>query len=175
MRRVVLFTCLTSLTALAALAVACGSSSNNTTATTSPSGGSPAARTPSGVATSAVTQTPGAGGGAPNGTSAPPETIKIAAANITFDKAQLTAQPGAIKIEFDNNDANVAHNFAVYKSASDTSTPLGATPITTGPDKQTLSITLDQGEYYYCRSNLMDRKLASGQVATSWCRLRQVM
>lgn len=149
MRRVVLYTCLTSIAALAALAAACGSSNDSTSATTSPSGGSPVARTPSGLATSAVTETPGAGGGAPNGTSAAPETIKISASNIKFDKDQLTAQPGAIKIEFANNDANVTHNFAVYKSASDTSTPLGATPITTGPDKQTLSITLDQGEFYY--------------------------
>ncbi len=60
-----------------------------------------------------------------------------------------TYGPDDVKIEFDNNDANVMHNFAIYRSSSDTSTPLGATQITSGPDKQTLIITLDQGEYYY--------------------------
>ena len=150
MRRVTLFMCLTCLTALASAASACGDSSSSNP-TQSPSRGTPSLGTPSGPAPSAVTETPGAGGGAPNGTStaATQPVIKISASNIKFDKDTLMAQPGAIKIEFDNNDANVTHNFAVYKSASDTSTPLGATPITSGPDKQTLVITLDQGEYYY--------------------------
>ena len=142
MRHVVLFMCLTCLTALATAAVACDSSYDSPTTTQSP-------RTPSGASTSVVTQTPGAGGGAPNGTSTAPAPINISASNLTFDKDELMAAPGPIKIEFDNNDANVTHNFAVYKSASDTSTPLGATPITVGPDKQTLAITLDQAEYYY--------------------------
>ena len=137
MRRLILLACLSCLTALAAAGAACGDSNSSPIATESPVRRSP----------SAVTQTPGAGGGAPNGTAAAP--IRIAASGIKYDQAQLMAAPGAIKIEFDNNDANVMHNFAVYKSSSDTSTPLGATPITLGPDKQTLSITLDQGEYYY--------------------------
>ncbi|TAK61366.1 MAG: hypothetical protein EPO22_08470 [Dehalococcoidia bacterium] len=150
MRRVILFMCLTCLAALSAAASACGGS-NSSTATQSPLRGSSSAGTPSGAAPSAVTETPGAGGGAPNGTSAATTqpVIKISASNIKYDKDTLMAQPGAIKIEFDNNDANVTHNFAVYKSSSDTSMPLGATPITSGPDKQTLTITLDQGEYYY--------------------------
>ena len=150
MRRVILFMIVTCLTALAAAASACGGSSSST-ATQSPSRGSPSIGTPSGAAPSAVTETPGAGGGAPNGTAASTTQplIKISASNIQYDKDTLMAQPGSIKIEFDNNDANVTHNFAVYRSSSDTSTPLGATPITSGPDKQTLTITLDQGEYYY--------------------------
>lgn len=150
MQRVTLFMCLTCLTALAAAAPACGGSSSSTP-TQSPPPGSPSVGTPSGAAPSAVTETPGAGGGAPNGTStaAIQPVIKVSASNLTFDKDTLMAQPGAIRIEFDNNDANVTHNFAVYKSSADTSTPLGATPITSGPDKQTLAVTLDQGEYYY--------------------------
>ena len=88
--------------------------------------------------------------------------IKISVSNLKFNKDTLTAPPGAIKIEFDNNDANVTHNFAVYQSSSDTSTPLGTTPITSGPDKQTLTITLDQGKYYYkceVHPTLMNGKL----------------
>jgi len=94
----------------------------------------------------AATQKPGAGGGSP---SASATAATISALNVKYDKSQLTVPAGAIRIEFDNNDANVTHNFAVYKSSSDTSSPLGATPITSGPDKQTLSITLSSGEYYY--------------------------
>ena len=137
MRRLILLTCLSCLVALAAAAAACGDSNSTPITTQSPSKSSP----------SAITEIPGAGGGEPNETATEP--IKISASNIKYDKDKLTAAPSAIKIEFDNNDANVTHNFAVYKSSSDTSTPLGATPITSGPDKQTLSITLDQGEYYY--------------------------
>jgi plastocyanin len=61
----------------------------------------------------------------------------------------LTARAGAITIQFENDDPNVTHNVAVFRDASDTSTPLGATPITSGPDEQTLNITLDKGEYYF--------------------------
>ena len=160
MRRLILLTCLSCLVAFAAAATACGDSNNTPITTRSPFNGSPPVQPPSGGSPSTVTQTPGAGGGAPNDT--PSEPIKISVSNLRYDKSQLTASPGAIKIEFDNNDANVTHNFAVYKSSSDTSTPLGATPITSGPDKQTLSITLDQGEYYYqceVHPQLMNGKL----------------
>ena len=127
--------------AVALAAAACGSSSGSPTAT----GQQSPAATP--TRSSAVTQTPGAGGGVLGATATPP--IVISAKNIKFDKSQLVATAGTIKIEFDNNDTSVAHNFAVFKSASDTSKPLGATPITSGPDKQTLTITLTPGQYYF--------------------------
>ena len=139
MQRVTLMELLTCVAALAVAVAACGGS-QNPIATQSPS------RSPGATPSAAATQKPGAGGGAP---SASATTATISALNVKYDKSQLTVPAGAIRIEFDNNDANVTHNFAVYKSSSDTSSPLGATPITSGPDKQTLSITLSSGEYYY--------------------------
>ena len=88
MRRLILLTCLSCLTALAAAGAACGDSNSSPIATESPFRSPP----------SAVTQTPGAGGGAPNGTAAAP--IRITASGIKYDQAQLMAAPGAIKIEF---------------------------------------------------------------------------
>ncbi len=154
MHRVKQIACLSCLAAFALAAAACGNSTGNSTTTQSPLRGSPVATR------TATSETPGAGGGALIETPQPP--IKISVSNIKFDQTQLMASPGKITIEFDNNDANVTHNFALYKSAADTSTPLGATPITVGPDKQTLTITLDQGEYYYqceVHPQLMNGKL----------------
>jgi plastocyanin len=140
-RRVFLLTILSYLTALAAGATACRGSNSSLITTEHPFFTS----TPG--SSQAITQTPGTGGGILGVTAVPP--IKISASNTTFDKSRIMAQLGTIEIEFDNNDANVTHNLAVYRSSSDTTTPLGATPITTGPDRQTLTITLDQGQYYF--------------------------
>jgi hypothetical protein len=80
------------------------------------------------------TAAPTAAGGGPPTPSAPGETvIQLRAQNILFDKTSLTAaanQP--VTIQFDNADAGVLHNFALYVNASATQKIFGG-ELTTGP------------------------------------------
>ncbi len=76
-------------------------------------------------------------------------TIKIEASNIQFDTDQLTAPAGTITVEFDNKDSGTPHNIHVHKGPSAKGDSVGTTKIENGPVKQTLTMTLEKGDYFY--------------------------
>jgi plastocyanin len=70
-----------------------------------------------------------------------------AAVGTTFTVACLVAAPGKFTINFDNQAAGIQHDLNVLDKAGGKS--LKATPIATGPIKQTLSLDLKAGTYYF--------------------------
>jgi len=97
-----------------------------------------AAVSPTAGATAAAS--PAAGGGT---------TLALTAQSILFDKTKLEAKAGAVTIEFDNKDGGIPHNVHVYKGSDTTGDSVGMTDITAGPTKQTLTINVAAGAYYY--------------------------
>ncbi|HWO70508.1 MAG TPA: cupredoxin domain-containing protein [Actinomycetota bacterium] len=91
---------------------------------------------------------PGAEGPAPAGVqvSAPP-----GAAGTGFAETQLTAPAGQpFTIRFENQDAGIPHNLAVYREEDFSGPPIAATPVEPGPVTQTLEVpALDPGTYYF--------------------------
>jgi plastocyanin len=67
----------------------------------------------------------------------------------TFDVTELEAPAGPITIKFDNKDAGVVHNVAVYPGDDASQDPIAATELESGPIVQELTLTLDAGEYFY--------------------------
>jgi len=54
-----------------------------------------------------------------NGSGNQDVTVDLTASNIAFDLQTITVPAGAeVKINFDNKDAGVAHNFALYEDSS---------------------------------------------------------
>ena len=86
----------------------------------------------------------------PAPTEAPPpgggSTLSIAALDVLFDTASLSAPAGPITIVFNNQDTAIAHNIQFFAGSQS----IGMTEIATGPDTQTLSLgTLAPGSYFY--------------------------
>lgn len=95
---------------------------------------------------------PPPGGPATGGTPPPApagETLSVVAKNVKFDQSTLDAKAGSVAIEFDNQDNGVSHNFHLYKGNDATGESVGNTEIAAGPDKQTLTVNLTPGSYYY--------------------------
>lgn len=118
-----------------------------TPAATRTAAGTPAA-TRTAAGTPAVTRSPAATGTAV-GTAAAGTKLTIAAKNTTFDKSTLRAAAGTVTITFDNQDSGVTHNLRLFRGTSASGTSVGATPLTSGPDTQTLTVNLTPGTYYY--------------------------
>jgi plastocyanin len=76
-------------------------------------------------------------------------TLELTASNITFDKTKMEASAGAVTIKVDNKDGGVPHNVHVFKGSSASGESIGATPLGTGPDEQTLDLRLAAGDYFY--------------------------
>ena len=109
-----------------------------------------AATTPAAAATTAATGTAAAASPAAGGTpSGAGTTLAITASNLLFDKKELTAAPGAVKITFENKDAGLPHNFHLYLGKDTTGKDMGMTPIKAGPSTDELSVTLEAGSYYF--------------------------
>jgi len=68
---------------------------------------------------------------------------------VRFNTDALTAGAGPVTIEFVNRDIGVAHDFTLYLSKDDLTKPVAETGITAGPHRQTLSLELAAGVYYY--------------------------
>jgi plastocyanin len=133
---------------LAGLAAACGNSQGEDPTPVSTFLITPgASRTPgTAVASpSAPAQTPAA----TPGTQTAGNALTVVAKNIQFDKSELEATAGAVTITLDNQDSGVPHNIHVFKGDSPSGASVGATSINPGPDKSTLNLTLEAGEYYY--------------------------
>src|SRR5262245_1027493 len=82
----------------------------------------------------------GTSGGGPTSATAPPGTLTLAASNLAFDKRSLTALPNTqIKLQFDNKDSGVLHNFAIYTNNRATDKKFVG-DLTTGPTTKTYDI-----------------------------------
>jgi plastocyanin len=78
-------------------------------------------------------------------------TIDLVAKNIAFNTSTITVQAGAdVVVNFDNQDANVPHNFAVYNDSSAT-TEIFKGDIITGPAKTTYTFKAPDtpGTYFF--------------------------
>ncbi len=86
---------------------------------------------------------------------APPSTpgvgtlLELTGVSSVFDKEDLRAKAGEITIEFDNRDAGVVHNVHVFRGDDNDGEDVGETELETGPLKQTLTLDLEPGEYFY--------------------------
>jgi plastocyanin len=93
---------------------------------------------PAETPTQAPDQTPGAG-----------TTLTLAGINSTFDKEELEAPAGTITIVFDNRDGGVIHNIHFFRGDSARGESVGETDLEPGPVEQTLTMTLEPGDYFY--------------------------
>lgn len=71
-------------------------------------------------------------------------TIDLAAEDIAFSTATLTARAGPVTIVFANNDEDTPHNLHVTGGGVDEKTEIEPGPVT-----QELSVELDAGTYRY--------------------------
>lgn len=76
-------------------------------------------------------------------------SVHITVKDSAFDKTQVSADSGRTTITLRNEDAGVTHNIALYKSKNDRTSPLGSTSVSQGPDVQSMTLQLDNGEYYF--------------------------
>lgn len=139
------------LAAVATVLTACTSAGMGsvTPTTPTPTASSPSTQAATAAAMPAAT---GSGGGTqaagtckPSGTS-----LQISAHDIKFDKNCLAAPAGqAFTITFDNQDAGVPHDVAIYTNSSATTT-LFKGAIVTGPATTTYHVpALKAGTYYF--------------------------
>jgi plastocyanin len=95
------------------------------------------------------------GGGPPPTPSAPGETvIQLRAANLAFDKTSLSAtanQP--VNVQFENADAGVLHNFALYVNASASQKIFGG-ELTTGVTTVNYKFTAPAAGSYFFRCDV---------------------
>lgn len=77
--------------------------------------------------------------------------LSLAASGTRFTATQLEAASGKpIAVKFDNQDAGVFHNFALYTDEAHTvPVPGGATQLAAGPVVQDLTVDLKAGTYYF--------------------------
>lgn len=106
-----------------------------------PASGSPGISTPTPATTATAVPaatTPGAG-----------TNLEIVGVSSTFDKEELSAPAGPVRIEFDNQDAGVVHNLHLYKGKNAKGEDIAETELESGPLEQELKVTLEPGEYFY--------------------------
>lgn len=77
-------------------------------------------------------------------------TLDIVGRNIQFDKGRLEVAPNTpFVVRFDNQDNDIPHNFAIYRTAAARDL-IAATEIEDGPVVQELAVAgLEPGEYFY--------------------------
>ena len=78
-------------------------------------------------------------------------TVDLMAKNIQFNRSSITVPAGSqVTIEFDNEDAGIPHNFAVYTSSSATTTIFKGTIITgIATTTYTFTAPTTPGTYYF--------------------------
>lgn len=77
--------------------------------------------------------------------------VDLVAHNLTFDKSSINVPPGSlVEINFNNQDNNISHNFAVYTDSSAT-IPIFVGQIISGPKTITYTFTAPTmpGKYYF--------------------------
>lgn len=96
----------------------------------------------------------------PTGTpSAATVTIKMVP-TIRFDSDELQVAAGTVTFTADNTDTGVSHNFAVYSDEAFTDL-VGQTEICAAPCTQTVTLTLEPGDYYF-RCEVHPRQMTGG-------------
>jgi plastocyanin len=90
--------------------------------------------------TAAAAETPAAGAAT---------TLALEGLNSTFSTELLEAPAGTVTIEFDNRDGGVVHNVHVFLGEDNTGEDVGETELEVGPVQQTLTMTLEPGDYFY--------------------------
>jgi plastocyanin len=90
------------------------------------------------------------GGGEPGGSGEPGGAVTVAAQNLTFDTSEIDLPADAPStITFDNQDAGVPHNIAIYNDSS-LAEALFTGEIVTGPATADYQVpALTAGEYYF--------------------------
>lgn len=101
------------------------------------------------VPTSAATPANGNGGDGNGDADDDGNVLRLVAKDTLFDKTELRAKAGEIRIELDNQDAGIVHNIHVYRGTDATGEDMGMTELEAGPVQQTLTLTLEAGEYFY--------------------------
>jgi len=102
------------------------------------------------------TQAPTSEATAPPTTPAAPgdTTLQLVAQNVLFDQRALTAAAGGtVTIQFDNKDAGVLHNFALYTDRS-AKQKIFAGDLSTGPEVVTYSFDAPAPGTYYFRCDV---------------------
>ncbi len=132
---------LISVAALLIVAMAAwGCSSSPSTATTTPPKSTTVATTAPPTTTAPTTTT-----------SSSAVTIDLVAQNLAFNMSTITVSAGAkVTVNFNNMDAGVPHNFAVYTNSS-AATSIFKGSMTTGPAKTTYTFTAPTtpGTYFF--------------------------
>jgi plastocyanin len=77
--------------------------------------------------------------------------VTVTASGIAFDTGCIDAPAGqAFTIDFENKDAGVQHNIAIFPSEQDLQNPLFRGDLVTGPGSATYDVdALDAGEFYF--------------------------
>jgi plastocyanin len=91
-----------------------------------------------------------AAGASPVGTAGAGTALTLTAKNVAFDKTSLSASAGTpFSIQFDNEDAGVPHNVAIYTDSS-ASQVLCRGTVVTGPQQTSYAVpALTAGTYYF--------------------------
>jgi plastocyanin len=87
----------------------------------------------------------------PTATTGLNSTVDLAAQNLAFSQSTITVQAGAlVTMNFNNMDAGVPHNFALYTDAS-AATPIFRGELVTGPTTTTYTFTAPStpGTYFF--------------------------
>jgi len=87
--------------------------------------------------------------GADDGADPGDGSLTVVAKNTLWDKTELSAAPGEVTIDVDNQDAGIVHNIHVYAGSDASGEDLGMTDLEAGPSEQTFAFTADAGEYFY--------------------------
>lgn len=86
---------------------------------------------------------------------APPATpgtstiLEVAGISSEFDVEELTAPPGTITVEFDNQDAGVLHNIHFFEGQDADGKSVAETELAVGPIEQTVTFNAKPGVYFY--------------------------
>ena len=88
--------------------------------------------------------------GSSSSAAAAPGTLTLTASNLAFDKRTLTALPNTqIKVQFENKDGGVLHNFSIYTNNRATDKKFVG-DLTTGPNTTTYNVPpLAAGTYFF--------------------------
>ncbi len=78
------------------------------------------------------------------GTNGGETELALVGKDTAFDHTELSARPGTVAIEFDNQDEGISHNLHVTGGDVDE-----MTEIESGPTTQTLELELEAGIYTY--------------------------
>ncbi|GBD12135.1 hypothetical protein HRbin24_00135 [bacterium HR24] len=86
---------------------------------------------------------------APTPAGAAPTTVTVRAVRtIRWERDELTAPAGHIRVRFINEDTGVPHDFAVYRDESHRQL-LAKTGLCTAPCEETLELDLSPGMYHF--------------------------